>query len=171
MSHTERTPSRRGLLAGATAALAAGAAIATAAHAAPVAAPGGAGDDAELISICHRFAEQELDDWYRYVTAPAETADDLDDNTDWDILQWITATPATTSQGWHAKALAYTAWHHEAYDDEPMNRDSQSPLLAALLRDMVAPVRNAIVARLAAKYGPLPDGYTPGGSWLGRASA
>ena len=51
MSDINRTPSRRGLLAGATAALAAGAAIATAAHAAPVAAPDGAGDDAELIRL------------------------------------------------------------------------------------------------------------------------
>jgi hypothetical protein len=48
-------PSRRGLLAAAASALVAGAAIATAAHGAPVASPGLAGDDAELISLCDRL--------------------------------------------------------------------------------------------------------------------
>jgi hypothetical protein len=52
MSDTIDNPLRRRLLAGATAALAAGAAIATAAQAAPVASPGGAGDDAELLECC-----------------------------------------------------------------------------------------------------------------------
>ena len=52
MSHTERTPSRRGLLARGTAALLTGAAIATTAQAAPVASLGGAGADAELIALC-----------------------------------------------------------------------------------------------------------------------
>src|SRR5579859_1149978 len=121
----QHSTSRRRLLAGATAALAAGAAtIVTTAHAAPVASPKGAGDDAELIRVCQRFAEKEMEDWYRYVTEPDETADDLDDTPDWDSLHWITATPARTPEGWHAKALAYTAWHHSAYDDEPMDRDT-----------------------------------------------
>lgn len=59
MSHTLSIPSRRGLLAGGTAALLTGAAIATAAHAGPVASPAGAGDDAELIALCNRLVAWE----------------------------------------------------------------------------------------------------------------
>ena len=123
--------------------------------------------DAELIRTCHQFAETELTNWYRYCTLPADVADAQDPKPDWSSLHWITATPATTPEGWRAKALAYSAWHHEPYDDLPEDRDTASPLLAALLRDMVAPVRNAIVARLAEQYGPLPEGYTAEGIWVG----
>ena len=170
MSDTIENPRGRSLLAGATAALATGgAAIVTTAHSGPVASSGGA--DAELIRVCHRFAEEEMEHWYCYVMAAVETADDLEYEPDWDSLHWIIATPATTPEGWHAKGLAYTAWNREAYDDHPVDRDTASPLLAALFRDMVAPARNAIVARLAAKYGPLPDSYTREGIWLGEAAA
>lgn len=66
MSRTERPPSRRRLLASTAAALATGAAIATAAHAAPVASPGGAGGDAELIALCAEFddCERQLEALY-----------------------------------------------------------------------------------------------------------
>jgi hypothetical protein len=43
------------------------------------------------------------------------------------------------------------------YDDQ-WHQDTGTPLVAALLRDMVAPARNAILGRLQKKYGPLPDG-------------
>ena len=127
--------------------------------------------DAELIRICRQFAERELTNWYRYVTAPEDLADKQDPPPDWGSLHWIVATPATTPEGWRAKALAYAAWHRDAYDDPPEDRDNASPLLAALLRDMVAPARNAMVARLAEKHGPLPDRYTAEGIWLGSAGA
>ena len=142
--------------------------VTTAAATGPAhAAPGAAGADAELIRTCHQFTETELGRWYRYVVAPAHLADDLDDQApDWDTLHWIIATPATTHEGWHAKALALSAWDREAYwnDDD---RGTHTELLSSLLRDMVAPARDAIVARLAAQYGPLPDTYTPEGMWLG----
>jgi hypothetical protein len=32
---------------------------------------------------------------------------------------------------------------------------------------MVAPARNAIIARCRAKYGPLPNSYSPEGVWVG----
>jgi hypothetical protein len=41
------------------------------------------------------------------------------------------------------------------YDDPEDDRDGVTPIIAALLRDMVAPARNAILTRLQAKYGPL----------------
>jgi hypothetical protein len=56
---TPTNSSRRGLLAGSTAALLAGAAAATAARAAPLAAPAAAGDDAELIRLHQVFINEE----------------------------------------------------------------------------------------------------------------
>ena len=78
--------------------------------------------DAELIRLCHAFAEAEFANWYRYVVAPVETADDDDAPPDWDTYHLIIATPATTPAGWHAKALAFVAWDREAYDDEEKAR-------------------------------------------------
>jgi hypothetical protein len=123
--------------------------------------------DTDLIRRCYQFAECQLASWYRYVTAPVDKADEQDTPHDWETLHWITATPATTPAGWHAKALAYTAWNHDAYNDPKEDADSTTPLLAALLRDMVAPARNAIMARLATQYGPLGAEYTAEGIWLG----
>lgn len=151
---------RRALLTGATAALVASAAPAVA-----------AGNDAELIRRCYEFAERELDHWYQYVMAPDDVADSLDWPTEWETVRRITETPATTPAGWHAKALALTAWDRSIYDDEPDERTAASTMLAALLRDMLAPTRNAIIARLRRKYGPLPDTYTPEGIWMGSAEA
>ena len=132
-----------------------------------------ANPDADLIRVCHQFAEKELDDWYRYVVDAtiAPGTEDEDTPPDWAGLHWIEATPATTPEGWQAKALAFSAWHRDSYDNAPEDQDSQTALLAGLLRDMVAPARNAIVTRLAAKYGPLPTGYTAEGIWLGAAVA
>jgi hypothetical protein len=61
------------------------------------------------------------------------------------------------SEGWPAKALACVTWNRDVYDDQ-WHQDTGTPLVAALLRDMVAPARNAILGRLQKKYGPLPDG-------------
>ena len=61
-----------------------------------------------------------------------------------------------------------SAWDRTRYfDDEPVDSDGTSALLASLLQDMVAPARNAIVAKLAAQLGPLPARYSPEGRWLG----
>ena len=113
--------------------------------------------DAELIRVCHQFAEADLASWYRYLTAPEDVADEQDEPLDFDTLHWIAATPATTPDGIHAKALAYAAWERDAYEGNGM--DSAAPLLASLLRDMIAPARRAILTRLQAELGPLPDGY------------
>jgi hypothetical protein len=120
-----------------------------------------------LIRTCHRFAEDELEQWYRYVVTPEPECDELDDEVNWDTYHWIVATPATTPAGWHAKALAYTAWDRDAYDDHQDDRTPAATFLAALLRDIVAPARRAIVARLAAQYGALPTSYTSEGVWIG----
>ena len=155
-------PSRRALL-GAAAAFTA-APLALAAAAVPMADP-----DAELVRVCHDFAEAEFRNWWRYVVAPDHLADAQDTDPDWPILAWIEATPATTPAGWHAKALAYAAWWRDAYDDAE-DGDSDAPLLASLLRDMVRPARAAILARCEAEYGPLGDGYGADWRWIGRAS-
>jgi hypothetical protein len=124
--------------------------------------------DALLIETCFRFAEADWESWYRYCTAPDDVADEQDTPADTDTLHWIVATPATTPEGWHAKALAAAAWNRAAYDDPEDDRDGVTPIIAALLRDMVAPARNAILTRLQAKYGPLSEGYTPDWRWMGR---
>lgn len=168
--HVPTTPppthSRRHLLAAAPAALVltgTGIGTAIAAHAAHL--------DAELIRVCRQFAEAELTGWYRYVIAPNDVADEqaaagtwVNDRATWD---WIAATPATTPEGWQAKALAFAVWERDAFDDPADDRCHTSTGLASLLRDMVAPARAAIIARLTALYGPLPDGYTVDGMWMG----
>ncbi len=138
---------------------------ATVAGLAPAAIAGGPAldADAELIRLCHAFAEADFANWYRYVTAPVETADDDDAPPDWDTYHLIIATPATTPAGWHAKALAFVAWDREAYDDVGIERTPASTFLASLLRNMVMPARNAIIARCAKAYGPLPPQYTAAG--------
>ncbi len=125
--------------------------------------------DAELVRVCHEFAEAEFRNWWRYIVAPADLADAQDREPDWPTLAWIEATPATTPAGWHAKALAYAAWWREADDNADPESDSDAPLLASLLRDMVAPTRAAILARCEAEYGPLGKGYTADGRWIGPA--
>ncbi len=127
--------------------------------------------DAELVRVCHRFAEAEYRNWWRYIVAPAHLADVLDQEPDWSTLERIETTPATTPTGWAAKALALAAWNREAYDDPDGERDPGATLLAAILRDMVAPERATILARCAAEYGPLPAGYTADARWIGHAPA
>ena len=124
---------------------------------------------AELIRRCQQFAEAEIASWYRYVIAPEHLADEQDTPSDMGGYNWIVATPATTPEGLHAKALALSAWDRTRYfDDEPLDSDGTSALLASLLQDVVAPARNAIMARLAAQLGPLPARSSPEGRWLGR---
>ncbi len=157
---------RRALLTGSAAAVAVMATgVAVSARAVP------ASPDAELIRACQQFAEAELASWYRYVVAPDDLADVQDVPPDWDTLHWIERTPATTPEGWCAKALALSAWHRDVFDDPEDDRDGHTPLLASLVRDMVAPTRAVIIARLVEQYGPLPEGYTADGMWLGRAVA
>jgi len=158
----------RAMLRGSAAVLLAGAATA-AASAEPAL-------DAELVRVCHQFAEAEYREWWRYCTAPDNLADAEAAEPDWATLAWIRATPATTPAGWAAKALALAAWDREMYDDlveaESDTRTALlAALLAALLRDMVAPARAEILARCAAEYGPLPEGYTVDARWIGRAPA
>jgi hypothetical protein len=131
-----------------------------------------ANPDAELIRRCHQFAEADLASWYRYVIAAENLADEQDTAAHFDGYNWITATPATTQEGWRAKALALSAWDRTTYfNDEPEENDGASSLLASLLQDMVAPARNAILAKLATQYGPLPEQYTSEGRWLGWGKA
>ncbi len=129
--------------------------------------------DAELVRVCRQFAEAEFRNWWRYVTASDDLADAQDHEPDWSTLAWIEATPATTPSGWHAKALALSAWDRTAYDDDAEwhEPDSDTGLLAGLLRDMVAPARAAILAQCEVEYGPLPEGYTADWRWIGRGSA
>jgi hypothetical protein len=163
-----RVSPRRAFLAGGVAATASAAVMASieSAAGAPSISP-----DAELIQVCHRFAEAELAIWFRYVVAPVDLADAQDVPPDWDTLHWIENTPAASPEGWCAKALALSAWHRDVFDDPEEDRDGHTPLLASLVRDMVAPTRNAIMARLVQQHGPLPGGYTVNGMWLGRAAA
>ena len=125
--------------------------------------------DAELIEVCQRFAEAELTGWYRWLTAPDNAADQqaADDMwvIDWGTWDWIAATPAMTPEGWHAKALAFVAMNRNAYDDAE-DRDTNTPVLASLLRDIVRPARAAIIARLTRLYGLPPAGYTADGMWM-----
>ena len=156
-----RASSRRSMLRGTAAVLFAGTAAASSAEPAP---------DGALILACHRFAEGEYRARWRDCTAPVHLSDAEATDADWATLEWITATPATTPAGWAAKALALAAWEPEMYDDlVPAESDTRTALLAALLRDMVAPARAEIVARCAAEYGPLGEGYTPDGRWIGLA--
>ena len=140
---------------------------------AAVAAPAAQNPDAELIRVCQAFAEVEFAGWYLYiVTDDDEVVSRYEDrDTEWATVHWIEATPATTPEGFRAKALAYVAWHRDAYDNPADGSDGQSPLLAALLRDLAAPARAVILARLAEQYGPLPDGYDADCRWIGRAAA
>ncbi len=154
-------PSRRAVLRGSAAALLASTAAASAKP--------GSSPDAELVRVCHDFAEAEWRNWWRYVTAPADLADAQDREPDWPTLAWIETTPATTPAGWAAKALALAAWHREAYDDSDAEGDASATLLAGLLRDMVAPARAEILARCVAEYGLLPGAYTADARWVGRA--
>jgi hypothetical protein len=107
--------------------------------------------------MCHEFAEAGMVGWYRDVASDEDSPDecDEDEGVDWDTYHRILATPATTPEGWHAKALACSALAQSAYDDDESNRHSCTTLLASLLRDMVAPARKAIISRCAEKYGPL----------------
>lgn len=157
---------RRALLTGSAAAVAAMATgVAVSAGAVP------ASPDAELIALCHQFAEAELASWYRYVVAPDHLADAQDTAPDWATMEKIAATSPTTLEGIQAKALACSAWDREAFDGPQADRDRSTTLLASLLRDMAAPARATIVARLVKQHGPLPEGYTAGGVWLGRTGA
>jgi hypothetical protein len=119
--------------------------------------------DARLIALCQTFTETTLDEWWAYM----DDDDAEEPGPNWDDYREIVATPATTSAGWHAKALALTAWNRDAFDALAEDPDSCTTGLASLMRDMVAPARAAIMARCAAKYGPLPHYYSADGVWVG----
>ncbi len=121
--------------------------------------------DAELIALCDVFSKTELRNWYRYAIADGE----LDDNspTDRAMLARIIGTPATTPEGWRAKALAYTCCERNEFN----SLDPDTTLLGSLVRDMVAAQRTAIVARCAMELGPLPADYGADGRWLGNTTA
>ena len=94
-------PSRRGLLAGSTAALLAGAAFVTAARAAPVAAAVATGDDAELLSLCAEFHRVHA------AVIAARGSDALQEaalDERLDVSDEIQHMPATTLAGHRAKA-------------------------------------------------------------------
>ncbi len=125
--------------------------------------------DAELIRVCHQFAEAEFASWYAYIVTDDGEVESRYENAppDWATLHWIEATPATTPEGLRAKALAFVAWHRNAFDNCVDDRDGHTTLLASLMRDLAAPARAVIVARLVEQYGPLPKDYTADGVWLG----
>lgn len=124
-----------------------------------------ANPDADLIRTCHLFAQREYESWYRYVIAP-DDVECQETPPDGETYKKIVATPATTPEGWHAKALALAAWDREAYDNEDAS-EYETELLSSLLRDMVTPARSNIIAGLRAKYGPLPSSYSADGIWIG----
>ena len=131
-------PSRRRLLAGATAALAAGAAIATAARGAPVVSPGA--DDA-LIDACQAFIA-----WEERVLALYTGATRIEDDDEREaalvpleaqqrpLVDLIVATPAVTPEGARAKAAALVAWAPDYMKPESGCWDYR--LLASLLADL-----------------------------------
>jgi hypothetical protein len=100
-THPTPRPSRRGLLAGGTAALLAGAAFVTAARAAPVASAMATGDDAELLALCAEFHRV-------HAVVIAARGDEscqeaaLDERLD--VSDEIQHTPANTLAGHRAKA-------------------------------------------------------------------
>ncbi len=159
------TASRRGLLATSSAVLALSSAA--------VAAPSARNPNAELIQVCQRFAEAEYADWYLYATTDDREIERQSENrpVDWATVRWIEATPAHTLAGHQAKALACAAWDRDAYDSSADDNQAFTGLLASLLRDLAAPARAVILARLAEQYGPLPDGYDADCRWIGRAAA
>ena len=159
------TASRRGLLAASSAVLA----LSGVAAAAPTA----QSPDAELIRICQQFAEAEFADWYLYVITDDREIERQSEDApvDWATVRRIEAMPATTLEGLRAKALACAAWDRDAYDGPADGREPATGLLASLMRDLAAPARAAIIARLAKRYGPLPEGYDADCRWIGRAAA
>jgi hypothetical protein len=151
-------PSRRGALQFSLTALAAGFTM-------PAIASAETNSDAALIQLCRRFAEQELEGWYAYITEVEDS--ELPDVEDWATTgAKIIATPATTFEGMRAKALAYSAFDTSAYTDD-CEDTAELALTRSLLNDMVGRERGAIVRRLAAKYGPLPPEYTAEGVFIG----
>jgi hypothetical protein len=116
MSDIKDIPSRRRLLAGATAALAAGALIATGARAAPVASPATSGDDDELIRL--RACQDEawalavaiMDEGEKLPLGITPQSKDQEqrlsdaENQYLHLIEQIAETPATTPAGLRAKA-------------------------------------------------------------------
>ena len=97
-------PSRRGLLAAAASALVAGAAIATAAHGAPVASPGLAGADAELLALYRSFlAEHATVTAWNAGRVPEEIGEAAHDRW-WACVDALLEIPAHTPAGLAAKA-------------------------------------------------------------------
>lgn len=124
--------------------------------------------DAELIATCMRFAEQETEWEYLYITAePGEEDDEV--RTDYAALKFIKATPAHTLHGCVAKAIAVWAAPWERHEIEGILTEGDTyPMTSSVMRDLAEPAMIAMFARLIAKHGkPLPSYYTPSGRFLG----
>jgi hypothetical protein len=129
---------RRGLLAGATAALAAGAAIATAAHGAPVASPAGAGDDAELIRLCAELDECE---WQLEAVYAVHSEDDPPEERPLmerqvELSQRIMGMPAHSADGIVAIARSLAIQGNGIFDFDPDPAYVTGRLMTALMREV-----------------------------------
>ena len=116
--------------------------------------------DAELIRICQEFAEAELRNWYLETLNPDAEIEPTNRN----IRELIARTLAETPEGLHAKMLALSCWDSVTYANEESG--GEDTLLSSIMRDMVAPARNAIVAKLAVGHCRRPalrrvDGWDP----------
>jgi hypothetical protein len=127
---TEPRPSRRGLLAGSTAALLAGAAFVAAARGAPVASAVATGDDAELLALCaefHRVHAAVIA--ARGYDALQEAA--LDERLD--VSDEIQQMPATTLSGHRAKASVAVVLLRESNGGDGSNSNDVDFAFDALL--------------------------------------
>lgn len=119
--------------------------------------------NAAFIAKCRKFAEADLDAWYRYIV----TDNDEGRQPDWKTYTAILETKAVTVEEIRAKALAYVAFEADILSDANPDADPCSRFLSSLLRDIVMDDYEEVIARLAQKYGPLPPQYTANGIWLG----
>jgi hypothetical protein len=117
-AHVAPKPSRRGLLAGGTAALLAGAAIATAARGAPVLATMPQTDDAELLALVRKFhlIDAQLVGYNDAPDVPDGVIDPLHDEW-WETVHAIEETVAATHVGCVAKGSVLPAILRDCGDD------------------------------------------------------
>jgi len=140
-AQTIPNPSRRAMLAGATAALAAGAAIASAAHGAPTAPPAAAADDAELIALCAAFDDCDRQIDTVYATEPddelAESAAGLIIQRQAALAERIMGSRVHTPEGIVAiaRSLAVSNGNGE-HDFHPSAEYTTGRLMTALMREV-----------------------------------
>ena len=138
---TAPRPSRRGLLAGSTAALLAGAAFVTAARAAPVASAVATGDDAELLALCAAFDTLESSVHALYYGSEAlpegDVRDEAMDRIQDDqrpLVERIRTIPATTPAGIRAKSQSLVTFAPDLLN--PRDATFDEALIASLLADL-----------------------------------